>query len=492
MDDSAELQRLREETDALRRRIARVAGDNEHLESRVERMEASVIFRSLRRIGRGFEAAQSSFRRAFGLPDPALAKSEREYAAWIRETALVDSLRPTPCADVSNVSFLVDAGAGERTLASIEAQKGGRIYQNSDVREIIETISKDFVAIVGAGAILEPDAVRCWLAAVQENTIAAYSDWDEIDSNGRRHSPRFTPELSPELLLQTMYWGRCFLVRAAALRNVAGKFSAHDLALRLTDTGAPIARVPRILWHATTTAGETKPAGARGAAPTDRASIVICTRNPKLLAQCLASLRRTIGARHEVIVVAHQIDGGSELRAVAGQHNARTVDYHGAFHFGLMNGAGVAASTGSVLVLMNDDVQPVSADWLESMLAQAVRPDVGVVGALLLYPDGSVQHAGIVMGNSNVPAHAGRFSRTSPFWPWLKMTREVSAVTGACFALRRSVWDELGGFDRNFPVNYNDVDFCLRARQRGYRVLIETRAVLTHKECQTRTPVVRA
>jgi GT2 family glycosyltransferase len=155
-----------------------------------------------------------------------------------------------------------------------------------------------------------------------------------------------------------------------------------------------------------------------------------------------------------------------------------------------MNARGVQESTGEVVCFMNDDVFPSSTAWLELMLAQAARPEVGVVGALLLYPDGSIQHAGVVVDRWH-PAHVGRFQKESLYWPWLRMTREVSAVTGACMAMRRPVWDELGGFDPQYPVNYNDIDLCLRAAARGYRILIETRAVLVHEEARTRVAVVR-
>ena len=106
-------------------------------------------------------------------------------------------------------------------------------------------------------------------------------------------------------------------------------------------------------------------------------------------------------------------------------------------------------------------VYPVTSDWLDSMLVQATRSDVAVVGALLLYPIGTIQHAGVGVGGWHLAAHVRRLQVESPHWPLLRMTREVTAVTGACMAGRRSVRDELGGFDPRFPVNYNDIDFCL-------------------------------
>ncbi len=254
----------------------------------------------------------------------------------------------------------------------------------------------------------------------------------------------------------------------------------HDLSRRLAKLGGTIVRVPQILWHLPDAQALQPPVAAAVSKTNETASIIICSRNAKRLDTCLTSLAPTIDARHEVIVVAH--GDSPELVRVVERHGARCVPYRGAFHFGRMNQLGVSAARGSILVLLNDDVRPTTHDWLESMLAQAARSEIGVVGALLLYPSEAIQHAGIVVGDTLLPAHIGRAQRESRYWPWLRMTREVSAVTGACLAIRRSVWDELGGFDLRFPVNYNDVDLCLRAQKHGYRVLIETRATLIHQE----------
>ena len=141
---------------------------------------------------------------------------------------------------------------------------------------------------------------------------------------------------------------------------------------------------------------------------------------------------------------------------------------------------------GEVLVFLNDDVEPLGPSWLSALAAQAARPEVGVVGAKLLYPSGSLQHGGIAIGIGDGCAHPGRGSFGAPYWPWLDLTRNVSAITGACLAIRRQVFFELAGFDERFPVNYNDADLCMRAIRAGYRVVYESLAVLRHLECQTR------
>ena len=160
------------------------------------------------------------------------------------------------------------------------------------------------------------------------------------------------------------------------------------------------------------------------------------------------------------------------------------VPYAGPFNFAAMNNLGARHATGEVLVFLNDDVEPLDAEWLDAMLAHANRREVGAVGARLLYRSGAIQHAGMVIGIMEGAGHLHRNTFGSPYWNWLPFTRNVCAVTGACLAMRKSVFEELGGFDESFPVNYNDVDLCLRARQAGYDVIVEPAAVLRHDECQ--------
>ena len=162
----------------------------------------------------------------------------------------------------------------------------------------------------------------------------------------------------------------------------------------------------------------------------------------------------------------------------------------GPFNFSRMNNLGARTATGEVLVFLNDDVTPLEPSWLERLVAQAQRPDVGIAGARLLYPSGALQHAGVAIGITDGCGHLGRGTFTPRYWPWLALTRDVAAVTGACLATRAALFRELDGFAEQFPVNYNDTDLCLRVRQAGYRVVYESGAVLRHTECQSRRGVV--
>jgi GT2 family glycosyltransferase len=348
-----------------------------------------------------------------------------------------------------------------------------------------------------------------------------------MDKRGQRLRPNLKPDWSPELLTGCMYFGHLFVVRKQTIA-AAGWFrdgfegaQDYDLALRLVGAGATVTHIPRVLYHwrmhesSTAASAGAKPhahvSGKRaleqallinGAAAkvvdgpgphtyavkwplsSKSVSIVICSRNPQLLGRCLESLRRTLGGINaQIIVVEHQ---STETRHVAESFQCDVISYGRLFHFADMNNAGAAEARNDALLFLNDDIVAPRAGWLEPMLALISRRDIAIAGAKLLYPSGAIQHAGIALGIGEGTGHIGRGQFASDLWRWLELRRNVSAVTGACLAIRRSVFEELSGFDSNFPINYNDVDLCLRARAAGYEVIFEPSSILRHDECATR------
>ena len=209
--------------------------------------------------------------------------------------------------------------------------------------------------------------------------------------------------------------------------------------------------------------------------PAPRATIIVPTRDqPTMLARCAEGvLKRTDYPNIELLVV----DNGSEnpvaldlLRRLDGSQGVRVLRFDVPFNFSVLNNLAVREASGDVLVLLNDDTEVTSGGWLRELVSQALRPDVGIVGARLLYPDGTVQHAGIIVQDGR-PHHQFRLSDAAELGPFgeLALTRSVSAVTGACLALRRSVFEEVGGLDEALAVSFGDVDLCLRVSELGYR-----------------------
>ena len=160
----------------------------------------------------------------------------------------------------------------------------------------------------------------------------------------------------------------------------------------------------------------------------------------------------------------------------------------GPFNFAALNNAAAAEARGKVLLLLNNDIEVLHPDWLREMVSHAVRPGVGAVGARLLYPDGTLQHGGILLGPEGAATHVGRgAARDAPgYLGQLACTRDLSAVTAACLAMSRDVWGAVGGMDERLAVTWNDVDLCLRVRAAGLRVIWTPHAVLLHREGVTR------
>ncbi len=235
------------------------------------------------------------------------------------------------------------------------------------------------------------------------------------------------------------------------------------------------------------------PDGAQTASQTPLVSIVIPTRDrANLLAVAIETLFDAAHwPRKELVIV----DNGSveaESFALFERLRARPdvtiLRRDEPFNFAALVNAGARAARGDVLAILNNDVETDDPDWLAPLVRLAVDPRVGAVGAKLLYEDRTVQHAGIALGIRGLVAHAGAGRAADDPGPYamLTTTRRVSAVTGACLLTRRDVFDALGGFDENFVVEFNDVDYCLRAGAAGYAVVCAAAPALVHKEGSTR------
>lgn len=377
----------------------------------------------------------------------------------------------------------------------------------------------DYLVTMGPADRLAPDALH-WLATKAPAEII-YSDEDHLDEAGERVDPLFKPEWSSDLLFSDMFLGQIMAISriiwqiCGGFRSGFGQMRDYDLALRATECSGGAQHLPRVLYHSRRRreAGDLKrqcvseAVRRRGIAgeveegirpgsfrlrrrskQTARVSAIICSRSPQLLDQCLTGVETCTGySNREIVVVQHLGADDAALQEVIRKHAAKRVPYSGVFDFSRMNNLGVEAAEGEILVFLNDDTEPLEATWLDRLVAQVEQADAGIAGARLLYPSGTLQHGGVAIGIASGCGHIGRNMRHAPaHWPWLEMTRDVSAVTGACLAMRADLFRGLGGFDEVFPVNYNDIDLCLRVREAGYRVIFEAGATLRHSECQTR------
>ena len=357
----------------------------------------------------------------------------------------------------------------------------------------------EYLAFVEGAGRLAPLALHYFAEALQRGPAdVLYSDEDAVDAAGQRVRPVFKPDWSPDLLWSRLYPGHLLAVARELFLKAGGlerKDSLADLMGRLAAGPLRVHHIPRVLYHGTpAAAGIGEPAAKQPTGPAaEEMTAIICSRSPEMLETCLTSLRATAGkVVRQIVVVAHEESGQNpELRAVIERAGATVVSYRGAFDFARMSNRGATAAERPLLLFLNDDIRATQAGWAEILAAQASRKAVGAAGAVLWYPSGVLQHAGIVVGAGDGVGHTGRHQRSSELWPWLLCTRDVSAVTGACLAMRREVFQELGGFDPLFPNNYNDVDLCFRARALGYRVVCVSAQGLIHSECRSRQGIVR-
>ncbi len=402
----------------------------------------------------------------------------------------------------------------------------------------------DYVALLDHDDELTPDALYEIAALICRNpdTDMIYTDEDKIDAQGRRHSPFFKPDWSPDTFLSLMYTCHLGVYRTALVRKIGGFREGfegsqdYDLVLRLTEHTDKIRHIPQVLYHwrsipASSAASfqskeYAQDAGLRAvrealqrrgedavAEPVaglsgryrvryrlrDRplVSIVIPTRDlSELLEICLTSVfEKTSYDRFEVIVV----DNGSREAETRGLFQRwqekepgrfRVVPLPIPFNFPALINEGVRNARGELVLLLNNDIEVVSGDWLAEMAAQAMRPRVGAVGAKLLYPDDTVQHAGVVLGIGGIAGHSHKYlSNDRPgYFDRLRITANYAAVTGACLMVEKAKFEAVGGFDEALPVAFNDVDFCIRLLKAGYYNLCLNHLTLYHHESKTRGP----
>lgn len=443
------------------------------------------------------------------------------------------------------------AGADPRVKQTLSPVPGDSC---AAVNAALGLASGEFVALVGHGDLLPEHALYEAAAelAAHPDADLVYTDEDGFGPEGRSE-PRFKPMWSPEVLVAydaiggLAVYRREFLERLGRLRPELADAPEWDLALRATAATTPdrIRHIPAVLYHrrraielpvAPETQRRCRAAGLRAVrdhldaegatearvepaplapgcnrvvhplpSPAPLVSIIIPTRDRAALLEvaCAGLLHATDWSHLELLLV----DNGSvEPAALAllsrlerEDARVRVLRSPGPFNYSRLNNEAAREARGEVLVLLNNDVEIVEPGWLDSLVRHALRRDVGIVGAKLLYPDGRVQHGGMVVGPAGAVQHAYRFAaETAPgYLGQLALARALSCVTGACVALRREVYEEVGGLDEALTVTFNDVDLCLRIADFGYRVVWTPDAVLLHVESATRgadgaNPVRRA
>jgi GT2 family glycosyltransferase/glycosyltransferase involved in cell wall biosynthesis len=440
--------------------------------------------------------------------------------------------------DVPGVKDVLDQfAAKDRRIRVRHLERNLGIAGNSN--QALQMAQGAYVALLDHDDLVASNMLFEVVSVLNEHPEAdiIYADEDKISEDGTvRREPWFKPGgWSPDLLLSTNYLMHS-AIRRSLLEEVGGfdpvmdGAQDWDLAIRCTERTKRIFHIPKVLYHWRQVKGSAaQDANAKpwAFAATERCikahlerlglkqprivfpsvgrvriiwqtsgakvSIIIPTKDrAELLQACLTSiLNQTTYPNYEVIL----IDTGStqpETRhlyaELAADAHVRIVDYQGSFNYSLVNNLGARYASGDLLLFLNNDTQILEADWLNELVGWAERPEVGIVGCKLLRLDGTIQHAGIIMGVEGHGSHVFDGDREDTYGVFgsSEWYRDYMAVTGACMMMRRDVFEELHGFDEAYEVGYSDIELCLRAFRRGYRVIYTPFARVLHREGGTR------
>ena len=402
---------------------------------------------------------------------------------------------------------------------------------------MVDLAGGEFIAFLDPGDSLHEHTLY-WLGreiAAHPDADLLFSDEDTLSDRMIRTNPWFKPDWNPALMLSCNAFGRLGAFRRSLVQQLGGLrpelagAEEYDLVLRCARASAPdrIRHIRRVLYHRRSPSPLKKEPGgpnaagaaeraaaehlaAQGVAATVRATrtgnqvayalprhhphvtvIVPTTARPEIAEPCFASLlERTSYDRFDVLAVASQstllrADRAALLNRLAKDARFTIVAYPDRpFNFSWVNNYAAAKARGTVLCLLNDDTEVITPDWLTQLVARLCVPGIGAASPTLYYPDGAIQHAGVILGLRGIAGHAcHRIPRGHPgYFGRAVLEQDVSCVTAACMAIRADLFREIGGFDETMPLAYNDVDLCLRLRRAGWRIIWTPSAELLHRE----------
>ncbi len=423
--------------------------------------------------------------------------------------------------------------------------KNGHISEASN--SALRLAQGEFVALLDNDDMITEDALYHVACALNQNPDLdlIYSDEDFINKENQRSNPYFKSGWNPDLLFSQNYFCHLGVYRKSLLEQIGG-FRAglegsqdYDLVLRAyaKSNDAKVHHIPRILYHWRAIEGSTAltiesktyavPAARRalqdyfdnnhhGAVvedalwpgyhhvvwplpePEPEVSLIIPTRDQvMLLRQCVDSIvELTDYKNYRIIIVDNQSEEPETLdyfRELQSSRQAEVISYNHPFNFSAINNYAVRQVNSGIIGLINNDIEVISAGWLKEMVRHALRPEIGVVGAKLLYPDLTIQHGGVKLGcGAETDPVAGHLfhglPRTAPGYGTMALlTHALSAVTGACMVMRKSVFEEVDGFnEKDLAVAFNDIDLCMKIRAQGYRIIWTPHAELIHHESASR------
>lgn len=452
--------------------------------------------------------------------------------------------------DNFEICIVDDASTSKETLKTLKElegnekikikyrKKNGHISRASN--DALEMAKGEFVALIDDDDLLAPNALYEVVKVLNEDQKVdfIYSDEDKIDLDGKRCEPHFKPDFSPDTLLSLNYICHFSVIRTSIVRKVGGftigleGAQDHDLFLKVVEKTNKIYHIPKVLYHWRMVPGSTATkldnkdyASDNGKKSIEEAlkrrkinahvekdppstyyqviydiekeplvSILIPTRDhAKITGACLKSIfEKTTYKNYEVII----IDNGSVEKETVDLFNKYKKEHKNfkvfvediEFNYSKLNNLAAKKAKGDFLVLLNNDTEIISPNWLEMLVGYAMQPHVGAVGPKLLYPDNTVQHAGVILGLGGVASHAylGSEREDLGLYGRLRVPYDYAAVTGACLCVSKKKFEEVGGLEEDLKVAYNDIDFCLKLLEKGYYNVFLPMVELYHHESKSR------
>lgn len=422
-------------------------------------------------------------------------------------------------------------------IKEVEIPENKGISQNTN--RAMEIASGELIGLLDHDDLLAPNALYEIAKAVNEHLDAEviYTDEDKVTTDLKEHfQPHLKPDFNLDLLRSNNYICHFFVASRDLIKRVGGfrpEFNGaqdYDLILRCTEQAKQIVHIPKILYHWRVHKASTadNPASKMYAFDAGKraieeqlircrtkgtvqhtkdlgfyrvkyeicgeplVSIIIPNKDQsEALKKCLDSIREKTSYRnYEIIIVENNSEEPETFafyKKIAGE-KIKIVTWEGEFNYSAINNFGVRHARGDYLLLLNNDVEIINGDWLTEMLSHCQRKEVGIVGAKLYYPDNTIQHAGINIGIGGVAGSVfvGLPRAFSGYLHKASIQLDLSAVTAACMLVKRSVFEQVGGLEEKLKVAFNDVDFCLRVREKGYLVVYDPYAELYHYESKTR------
>ncbi len=445
------------------------------------------------------------------------------------------------CSTNPEIRAILEAyAASDSRIQVIYRPKNGHISEASN--SALALAQGEWAALLDQDDLLSEDALFYLARTIIRQPAAQmiYSDEDKIKGDGVRFDPSFKPDWNPDLFRAQNIFSHLGVYRVGRVRQLGGFRKGyegaqdHDLALRYFEGLPPeaICHIPRVLYHWRSHADSTAQKGSNKTYASDAGqnalqdhlartgiagdveiitdgvyrihyhlpanpplvSLIIPTRNAvDLVRQCVSSiLEKTTYPNYEIIIVDNNSDDEAALlyfRDIQNHKNVRVLRDEQPFNYSAINNNAVHHAKGDLVGLINNDIEVISRAWLDEMVGLALQPGVGAVGARLLYPDGRLQHGGVLLGLGGVAGHAHKLikRKSNGYMKRAILTQSFSAVTAACLIVKKSIYEEVGGLDeQNLKVAFNDVDFCLKVRAAGYRNIWTPYAELYHHESATR------